>query len=80
VEEPSKGGEFRKESLLFCSVEEPSQLTVYLYRRIVPFIASPKACITHLGNMHCFCCSWIRNEFQLQQRRLKLGIRGKKDR
>lgn len=46
-----KRGDFRKEILLFYSVEEPLWLTVYLYR-IVLFIVSPRAYITDLGNMH----------------------------
>lgn len=66
------------ESLLFYSVEETVSCEGYLHRRIVPFTASPRAYITDLGNMHWFCYSWFRNEFQLQQRRLKLNTRGEK--
>lgn len=78
-----KRGDFRKEILLFYSVEEPLWLTVYLYR-IVLFIVSPRACITDLGNMHQLYCSGVRNEFQIfnyfnyfKQRWLELDIWGK---
>lgn len=62
-------GEFRKEILLFYSVEEPLQLTVYPYR-IVLFTLFPRAYITDLGNMHQLYCSGVRNEFQLFQAKM----------